>query len=164
MSSGGVSDLSLDPRHVYADIIDHPHHQSATRPHMSLYNRAAQFASFDALAGYSDMVQEEVRVTDQEQRLGDYELEILNQKLTLVSDVIEEGYRPELTITYFVPDELKEGGRYENVTGPVKKVDAVYKHVLMVSGQQIAFGAISEIHGELVDYLDDGIGLELADS
>ena len=41
---------------VYADIIDLSHHQSATRPHMSLHDRAAQFAPFAALSGYDDMV------------------------------------------------------------------------------------------------------------
>ena len=50
-----------DPRIVYADIIDLPHHQSSTHPHMSLYDRAAQFAPFAALTGYDDMITEEAR-------------------------------------------------------------------------------------------------------
>ena len=33
----------------YDDIINLPHHQSDRRPHMSLYDRAAQFAPFSAL-------------------------------------------------------------------------------------------------------------------
>ena len=45
-------------RSVYADIIDLPYHQSITRKHMSLYDRAAQFASYKALSGYEDMVAE----------------------------------------------------------------------------------------------------------
>lgn len=35
--------------HQYDDIINLPHHQSATRPHMSNYDRAAQFSPFAAL-------------------------------------------------------------------------------------------------------------------
>ena len=57
----GITEKEPDPRIVYADIIDLPHHQSSTRPHMSLYDRAAQFASFAALTGYDDMVKEEAR-------------------------------------------------------------------------------------------------------
>ena len=45
-------------RAAYPDIIDHPHWQSPTRPHMSLYDRAAQFAPFAALVGYDEMVNE----------------------------------------------------------------------------------------------------------
>jgi len=50
-----------DPRIVYKDIIDMPHHQSLTHPHMSLYDRAAQFAPFAALTGYEDMINEEAQ-------------------------------------------------------------------------------------------------------
>ena len=50
-----------DPRIVYADIIDLPHHEPVTRPRMPLENRAAQFSAFDALAGFSDMIAEKTR-------------------------------------------------------------------------------------------------------
>lgn len=40
----------------YDDIINLPHHQSATRPHMSLHDRAAQFAPFAALTGHSAVI------------------------------------------------------------------------------------------------------------
>ena len=40
----------------YSDIIDHPHYQSKTRPHMSQHDRAAQFAPFAALSGYGESV------------------------------------------------------------------------------------------------------------
>ena len=50
---------SKDPRVVYADIIDLPHHQSETRLHMTLDDRAAQFAPFAALVGFYDMIEEE---------------------------------------------------------------------------------------------------------
>ena len=37
----------------YDDIIDLPHPVSEKHPHMSMYDRAAQFSPFDALTGYS---------------------------------------------------------------------------------------------------------------
>ena len=65
--SKGITEKEPDPRVVYADIIDLPHWQSPTRPHMSLYDRSAQFASYKALSGYEDMIQEEARLTDAEE-------------------------------------------------------------------------------------------------
>ena len=47
---------------TYEDIIDHPHYQSKTRPHMSNRNRAAQFAPFAALTGYDDAIIETERL------------------------------------------------------------------------------------------------------
>lgn len=44
--------------HQYDDIIELPHHQSATRPHMSLHDRAAQFAPFAALTGHDDVLRQ----------------------------------------------------------------------------------------------------------
>ena len=48
--------------HKYDDIINLPHHQSQTRVHMSLYNRAAQFSPFSALTGYDDAVKESAKI------------------------------------------------------------------------------------------------------
>lgn len=47
-----------DTMRKYGDIINLPHHQSATRKHMTNYERAAQFAPFAALTGHSDAIDE----------------------------------------------------------------------------------------------------------
>ena len=62
--SKGITDGKSDARKIYGDIIDLPHHQSKTHPHMSLYDRAAQFAPFSALTGYEDMINEEINQTN----------------------------------------------------------------------------------------------------
>ena len=40
----------------YEDIINMPHHVSLDRPHMSIHDRAAQFAPFAALTGHDEAV------------------------------------------------------------------------------------------------------------
>ena len=60
-----MSEYYNDP-HKYADIINLPHHQSAERPHMSLHDRAAQFAPFAALSGYEEAIDETVALTEAE--------------------------------------------------------------------------------------------------
>ena len=78
-------------RIVYADIYNLPHFQSKTRPHMSLYDRAAQFAPFAALTGYDEMVTEEARLTDKPIELSEAELEVLNRKIELVEMLLQGG-------------------------------------------------------------------------
>lgn len=47
-------ETTMDKR--YEKIIDLPHHTSATRKPMPLYNRAAQFSPFAALTGFEDVI------------------------------------------------------------------------------------------------------------
>lgn len=47
----------------YDEIINLPHHESASRKPMSLYNRAAQFAPFSALSGHDEAIAETARLT-----------------------------------------------------------------------------------------------------
>lgn len=153
-----------DPRIVYADIIDLPHHQSKTHPHMSLYNRAAQFAPFAALSGYEDMIAEESRETDMHMQLEEWEMEKINRKLNVIADAADHGLRPVLSITCFVPDTKKAGGAYVTTTEQIKRIDAVRRKVILMKTQgkaglnvEIDFDQITDISGELVDGLDESM-------
>ena len=154
----------MEEKNPYEDIIHLPHHQAANRPHMSLYDRAAQFSPYAALVGYDDMVKETARQTDKQLELSEAEKELLDQKLTLIADVIEDGHHPTITVVFFVPDALKAGGAYDEYIGHVKKVDAVARQIIFLaengrsSGKSIGIDMISQIHGELVDYIDDWVG------
>ena len=115
----------------YDDIIHLPHHQSRTRPHMSLHDRAAQFAPFAALPGYGDLVRETARLTDTKVELSEDEKEKLDRSLAAVAGSLKQGIRPEAALTCFVPDERKEGGRYEVYTGRVKRIDTVRRVLIL---------------------------------
>ncbi len=144
-----------EAREVYADIIDLPHQQSAKRPHMSLYDRAAQFSPFAALSGYDDMVREESRLTDEMRELSEMEQGNLDQKLSLISKAIDDRDYPEVTITYFIPDERKSGGRYTSVSGMIKKIEPVERRIVLFADNMISDGLtidmsrISNIEGDL---------------
>lgn len=127
----------------YSDIIDHPHHVSRTHPQMSMHDRAAQFSPFAALTGFDAAVAEEARVTDRRIELEEDERQRLNERLRILSEHIEE--QPEVSITYFVPDERKDGGAYVTNTGALKKIDE-YEHVLiMTDGVKIPIREIIEV-------------------
>lgn len=56
----------------YSDIIDHPHYQSKKRPHMSMYDRAAQFSPFAALTGYEESVEDAAKEETDRMNLRPY--------------------------------------------------------------------------------------------
>ncbi len=137
----------------YSDIIDLPHHVSGTRPHMSMRDRAAQFSPFAALTGYDAAIKETARLTDQREELDEDVKGKLSERLNLIQKNLAAA--PEVEITYFVPDERKEGGAYSTVTGAVKKIDAVQRLVVLTDGTDIPMDEIIEISGAMFWSLDD---------
>ena len=54
-----------------------------------------------------------------------------------------------MTITYFLPDDKKAGGRYVTVSGNVKKLDRVERVIIMVDGTKIPVEGVRHIDGDL---------------
>ena len=127
----------------YDDIINLPHHTSATRQRMSISDRAAQFAPFAALTGYDGVIEETARLTDDEDAQSDESTEILNRKLRLLNDLADE--HPYVEITFFVPDERKRGGRYETIYGYLKLVDTIENCIILMDKRRISFDKIRSI-------------------
>ena len=96
----------------YAEILTLPHHKAANRPHMSMHDRAAQFSPFAALTGFDGVIAETGRRTDLKIELSERQMTLLNQKLNLIDDAVQDGYHPMVTVVYFVPDAKKDGGSY----------------------------------------------------
>ncbi len=55
-----------EDEHRYDDMLTMPHHQSTRHAHMSLYDRAAQFAPFAALTGHEEALRETERAMCEE--------------------------------------------------------------------------------------------------
>ena len=136
----------------YEDIINLPHHVSKTRPQMPMSDRAAQFAPFAALTGYDSAIKETGRLTDERIELDEGALTALNMRYQLLIDALDE--EPEVTITYFQPDERKAGGRYVSATGAVKKVDDFERRITMQDGAKIPMDDVLSIDGELFSSLE----------
>lgn len=127
----------------YDDIIHLPHHQSKTRPHMSMTERAAQFSPFAALTGYEDVLEETARLTDQRSEPSESEQAELDRQLQLLQERISE--RPVVSITYFQPDEKKSGGAYVTVTDAVRRIDTVKRVLVLMDGREIPINDVSSI-------------------
>ena len=131
----------------YKDIINLPHKQSSKRPHMSLLDRAAQFAPFAALVGYDDAIKETGRLTDERIEMSEEKLSVLNARYQILVDHL--GEEPEVAITYFVPDIYKTGGSYVTTTGVVKKLDTYERLVTMVDGTRILMDDVLTLEGDI---------------
>ena len=120
----------------YDDIINLPHHQSSKRPHMSNHQRAAQFAPFAALTGYDAAIDETARLTDKKLELSDEQADHLNVQIQRIVENIAD--KPQVEITYFVPDNHKSGGEYVTVTGCVRRFDDSNREIVFVDGMTVA--------------------------
>ena len=141
-----------ESRKKYADIIDLPHHQSDTRPKMSNYDRAAQFSPFAALTGHADSIKETARLTDDYSEPSEEMKAIMNEKILFLMEQLEN--QPEITITFFKPDEKKQGGAYITITGVVKKIKTYERQIQMTTGDLIPIDMIFGIDGEIFSRID----------
>ena len=89
----------------YDDIINLPHHESTKHPKMPALGRAAQFLPFAALTGHDAAVRETARQTDNKMELDEIRKEELNEHLQLLREHLVQ--KPQVSITYFVPDTKK---------------------------------------------------------
>jgi hypothetical protein len=132
---------------LYEDIINLPHHVSATRPQMSMMDRAAQFSPFAALTGYDAAIKESGRLTDEKIEMDADALNILNAKFQMLRNHLKEN--PEVTFTCFRPDERKAGGAYITVTGTVKKMNDFERLIVMQNGTKMPMDDILDIEGDI---------------
>ena len=134
---------------TYDDIINLPHHVSTTRPHMTVIDRAAQFSPFAALTGYDSALKETARLTDARVKLDEYVTDALSNRLQILAIRIKEC--PEIEITYFQPDERKNGGAYVTAVSSVKKIDKYERIVVMTDGTAIPIDEIISIAGQIFE-------------
>ncbi len=127
----------------YTDIIYLPHQTSASRKRMSLIDRAAQFAPFAALTGYEASLAETARLTDGRIELDESEEEMIDRKLRIIRYLGEST--KELSITYFVPDNKKTGGKYVTESVFIKQIDDYERTIVTTNGRVIPIANIFDI-------------------
>lgn len=127
----------------YDDIINLPHYEPKYHPRMSKYKRSAQFAPFAALVGYDEQVQECSRLTDKRLEIDDELKEKINNKLNKINELIKNS--PEVEITYFIPDEKKDGGKYITEIGNVKRIDYVNRFIKFTDNKKIILDDLIDI-------------------
>lgn len=134
----------------YEDII-HLSRPESRRAKMTLLNRAAQFAPFAALTGHDAVIRETGRLTQNRKTLDENEKARLNQILCILASRVKE--KPEITVTYFQPDDRKSGGAYLTFTGALQKIDPYETCLCFTDGTQIGIEEIIAIEdGFCIDF------------
>lgn len=130
----------------YDDIIN-LNRPISKHKHMTIEERSAQFAPFAALVGYDNAVKETARLTENKIELNDEQQDMLNFKLRYLYDNINN--KNEVTITHFVKDNKKVGGKYINTTGIIKQIDSVQENIKLNNNVIIYMNDIINITGDI---------------
>ena len=128
----------------YDDIKHLTRPQYDDLPPMSMHDRAAQFSPFAALVGYDNAVAETARLTDSRLELTEDEMSELNANLNRLLDNLDE--QQQISVTYFVPDEKKSGGKYIEKVGVVRIFDSYANELVFTDGVRIALTDIAELN------------------
>lgn len=112
----------------YEDIINLSRPISK-HPKLSITSRAAQFSPFSALTGYDEQIKETARYTEDEIFLDENTKDLINEKLDYINKNINNNIC--VSITHFVSDENKKGGKYITTEGIVTKIKA-YEEVIVI--------------------------------
>ena len=131
----------------YDDIIRLPHPTSSRHPRMPISDRAAIFSPFAALTGHAAAIQETARLTDQRIELDEDTKAELDRRQAILLEHI--GEQPEVTITWFCPDEKKSGGAYVVTVGRLKRVDDTAGTLRLADGMTIALDEIVDLQSDL---------------
>ena len=113
------SSIGNQSSHRYDDIINLPHHASASHPRMPLNDRAAQFAPFAALRGLDETVRQQEILYEPRKILSEEKQNELDMKLNILT------CDRKIQVTYFVRSQKNPViGQYHTIMGTVKFFDS----------------------------------------
>ena len=135
----------------YDDIINLPHPTSQRHPRMPIHDRAAIFSPFAALSGHGAAIAETARLTERRIELDEDTRAELDRRQAILLGHIDE--QPEVTITWFQPDEKKDGGAYLTATGRLKKFRELERILLLTDGTEIPLQNVVALESDIFQTL-----------
>ena len=127
----------------YDDIINLPHHESKNHPRMSKTNRAAQFAPFAALVGFSESIRNSEEVLDSFIEISEdkkQEIEVLLEKIAA-----NVKNNPIIEVIYFEKKNKENKGKYITYKGKIKKFDEYERKIIFINRKTISIDNIYNI-------------------
>ena len=130
----------------YDDIIN-LNRPISKHQHLGIDSRSAQFAPFAALVGYDEAVKETARLTDKRIEIDEGLKEMINSKLNYLNEHIKDNN--EVIITYFIQDKKKNGVKYINKIGIIKRIDSVNEIIKFSDNSIIKMNDVINISSDI---------------
>lgn len=122
----------------YECMVTRPHPDPKYHIRMPMESRAAQFAPFAALSGYEEAVEEAHRLTEHRPELSEDE----KYRLDLMLQQVLTDNNKEVVVTYFVPDQQKNGGSIMRKTDHISRIDEYNRMLILRNGDVIPLNDI----------------------
>lgn len=132
----------------YSDIIDMDPPVSLKYPKMPKESRAKEFAPFDALTGFTDLIKENGNILQEKILLDEAIQNRLDARFNILLKNID--LKPLVSITYFLSKKNTEGN-YVIANGYVKKIDLIKRVIILKEGTIINFDNIIDIKSKIFD-------------
>ena len=132
----------------YKDIIDQVRPISKRHSPMANADRAKQFSPFAALKGYEEALQLKQKRYTPRIELTEDAKSLLDRKLHILNQWLENGQKPIVTIRYFVPKTVDkidiELGAYLEISGAVEKINSEARRI-QISGESLCIDDVVDL-------------------
>lgn len=139
----------------YKDIIEQHRPISKRHPPMATADRAKQFSPFAALKGYEEALQLKQKRYTRRIELSEDAKSLLDRKLHILNQWLENGQKPIVTIRYFVPKTVSNPGKtvnendielgsYLEISGAVEKINSEMRSI-QISGESLCIDDVVDL-------------------
>ena len=135
----------------YDDIINLPRPTSSGHPRMPICDRAFIFSPFAALAGHGAAIVGPSGGRNSAWNWTRTPRRRLDRRQAVLLEHLNE--QPEITVTWFRPDERKEGGAYRTATGRLKKFKELERILVLADGTEIPLEDVAALESDIFQML-----------
>ena len=139
----------------YKDIIDQVRPISKRHSPMANADRAKQFSPFATLKGYEEALQLKQKRYTPRIELTEDAKSLLDRKLHILNQWLENGQKPIVTIRYFVPKPVRNPGKtldendielgsYLEISGAVEKINSETRSI-QISGESLGIDDVVDL-------------------
>ena len=126
----------------YDKIINKKYKKNYDRKNLTMYERASQFASFQALKGFENEIKEVEKILNDRVILSNEKKQNINNLLNILNNNKQNNL---IKIKYFEKEINNEKGNYKVIVNKIKKIDEYNCIITLIDNTKIKMTDISDI-------------------